>query len=197
MNIYTISAVNVLPDKCIIKKPIKAQKDIPSHFLNIIPIFDYKLLKKYIKGKTYLIMTKILCVNYNSTNLFKIDISPPFKFKKTIKELVTKKWGFTDDNILKIKHIKNIDNIHNYLLILKPNIYSSFPSCISNGQKDIYKWRSLYSSHLLHSNKYKRSRIFKNISENTDPTKFYIANTDNYITLNDIYHSYSLSFPNI
>ena len=202
MNIYKITDVNILPNKYIIKKQVinknkqntkTIEENEQEHYINIIPIYDCKLSDTYTKNKNYLIMLKILCINFHYTNMFKVEITKSFKFKKYIKELVNTTWGFTKKDIIKIKHIKNINNIHNYLLILKPNVYNKYTSYINSGGGNIYKWRHIYNSHKMNYDYYNSKDIFETISKIKDPTNFNIKNTKHSLSLSDIYHYYSLA----
>jgi len=138
-------------------------------------------------GRNYLIGTNIL-VDKNS-EILNIPIenktSKPIKYKFIIRKFCKAQLKMKLKNIIRIKHLNNIDNYHNYLVIIKPNKYlSSITNIITSVRDKEMYWRAFYDIYSHKQNPFNLNEAYKTFTE--APTKLKI-NTSSSIKIENIY----------
>lgn len=73
----------------------------------------------------YFIATNIIVNKKQTIPIINIEnnVSKPIKFKLLIRKYCKKEFKLRIKDIIRIKHVNNINNQHNYLVIIKPNKY--------------------------------------------------------------------------
>ena len=138
-------------------------------------------------GRNYLIGTNIL-VDKNS-EILKIPIennpSKPTKYKFIIRKFCKERLKMKLKDIIRIKHLNNMDNNHNYLVIIKPNKYlSSITNIITSfGDKEMY-WKTFYDIYSHTQEPFNLNIAYKTFT--VAPTKLKI-NKKSTIKIENIY----------
>ena len=95
--------------------------------------------------KIYLNMTNLYLKNGSQMPYIKLDknlLKPGFKYKKYIRKYIQERYYISKKNIINIKLLETLGNIHSYLIILNNT------KCLDNGISSIntlkpYSWRTI------------------------------------------------------
>ena len=100
-----------------------------------------QLIKRY---KNRFIGTKILLKNQKFFSI-PLDSVKGVKYKYTIRKYIKRNWGIRIKD-MKIKHINNYDNNHNYLVLISRlnKVLSGIPNMVT--QISEINWRTLYEN---------------------------------------------------
>ena len=138
-------------------------------------------------GKNYLIGTNILVNKDYEILKIPIDENPlkHIKYKTVIRKYCRKHLKINLKNIIRIKHLNNISNFHNYLVIIKPNKYlQSLTNIIcSTGDRPMY-WRTFYDTYSHTQEPFNLREVYRTFM--VSPTKLKI-NASIYIKIENIY----------
>lgn len=138
-------------------------------------------------GRNYLIGTNIL-VNKDSEILnipIENEKSKPIKYKFIIRKFCKEQFKMKMKNIIRIKHLNNINNYHNYLVIIKPNKYlSSFTNIIASFRDKEMYWRTFYDIYPHTQEPFNLNTAYKTFTQ--APTKLKI-NGEYSIKIENIY----------
>lgn len=138
-------------------------------------------------AKDYFIGTNVLVNRDWETLNIPIDINTPkpIKYKYIIRKYCKEQLKMKLKNIIRIKHLNNIDNFHNYLVIIKPNKYlCSITNIItSSGNHSMY-WRTFYDIYSHTQEPFNLNKAYKTFTE--APTKLKI-NSNYSIKIEKIY----------
>jgi len=167
----------------------------PNQYVTITACFNWKVTNNPIEdlGKTYLIGTDIITNLGDKLPIVKIDSnSDSIKYKKVVRDNSKKLFNISNKDIITIKHLNNIDNYHNYLVLLKRSkkLIAKFKNSIECVDKNSYKWRTYFGLYDPKKINPSKAEIYDTLSKNK-----YVTNTlsidKSEIKLKDIYKTLS------
>ena len=186
---------NLSNNVCIsVKKKSKVNKKNSNlHFVSFVICFYEDLNIDNLKY-VYLVNTCLLIKDQNKIPFYEIKVNDKFKYKKFIREKIKEDFKILNKDIEYIKLISNLDNYHNYLVLIKNNSkrikkYKNFIHCNS---RDEYFWRNYFTMFIPEKIDLDMDVIYNNISNQKNNYKF-ICDNQQEITLNDIHLSLSLA----
>jgi len=142
----------------------------------------------------YLIGTNVLVDNNSHIISVPIDMDTPkpIKYKTIIRKYCKNELKMKLKNIIRIKHLNNIDSYHNYLIIIKPNKYlNSITNIITSSNNFKMYWKTFYDIYSHTQNPFNLNDAYKTFTK--APTKLKI--NDIYsIKIEDIYPTLALYY---
>ncbi len=203
-----ITSINKLPNKLpnklsseIIQSEPHQEESIEynDHYISFIVLYNFNYgFKKSPYPCNYLIGTNILLNKTNEgLHTYKIDITPEFKYKKFIRDIIRNEFNYKNKDISLIKSMGAYKNYHNYMVIL--NKYSKKHKQFKNIINDVsnnYKWKQVYSSYPSNRlNKFEldpdnatMKDVYSYLGNTNDNIIFHNKLKDNTISLNNIYN---------
>lgn len=131
-------------------KVVKSMDTIYDHeYITITACFHWKVTDSNIDNidKTYLVGTNIITKLNDTLPIIKIKpSSESIKYKKLVRDNSKNLFGLRNKDIITIKHLNNIDNYHNYLVLLNKSkkLTAKFKNSINCIDKETFKWRSYF-----------------------------------------------------
>ena len=166
-----------------------------NHYVTITACFNWRVTNTALEdlSKTYLIGTNILIKLGDVLPTIKLDTdSGSIKYKKIVRDNSKKLFNISNKDIITIKHLNNIDNYHNYLVLLKQSkkLARKFKNSMNCVDKDTFKWRSYFGLYRPDKINPSKAEIYSTLSKDK-----YITNTlsidKSEIKLKDIYKTLS------
>ena len=162
----------------------------PNHYLNFVVVSHKKNYKSFEVNKSYLIGTNILQENNKSFTIILNDLKG-VKFKFLIRKYLKKIWKVKVKDI-NIKHIHNIKNNHNYLVLVK-NLNKQLKvikNCINSLDK--ITWRTFYEIYTpTCENDFKLQKIYSNFRNISSPNISQIKINTLNVPISVIYYTMS------
>ena len=192
--------INKLSSEIIQSEPHQEESiEYNDHYISFIVLYNFNYgFKKSLYPCNYLIGTNILLNKTNEgLHTYKIDITPEFKYKKFIRDIIRNEFNYKNKDISLIKSMGAYKNYHNYMVIL--NKYSKKHKQFKNIINDIsnnYKWKQVYSSYPSNRlNKFEldpdnatMKDVYSYLGNTDDNIIFHNKLKDNTISLNNIYN---------
>jgi len=166
-----------------------------NEYITITACFHWKVTDSNIDNieKTYLVGTNIITNLNDSLPIIKIKTSSEsIKYKKLVRDNSKSLFGLRNKDIITIKHLNNIDNYHNYLVLLNKSkkLTSKFKNSINCIDKETFKWRSYFGIYLPEKINPSKAEVYNTLSKDKN-----VSNTlsidKNTIKLVNIYKSIS------
>lgn len=153
----------------------------PQHYLDFIVVYNFDIVKNMEIDKTCLIGTNILLQNQKLLSI-ELESTDGVKYKYLIRKFMKKHSKVKVKDMI-IKHIKNADN-HHYYLVLLTNINKHLRK-IKNiiSSLDEFNWRSFYETYTPSCEKELEKKYIYNDLANTDINTF----LDSNINITEIY----------
>ena len=149
-----------------IKKKIDNNHYIGIIFINATNITNSNKLL-WDKNKLHLNLTSIFLNKLNEYPIFKIDnllLTNSFRYKKYIKEIIKEKYAIKNKYIITIKLFNNLDNLHNYIIILKSKKNLNNGKNIQSYGDNGFYWRT-YINNYICNDKLSQMEIYKYIQK--------------------------------
>ena len=157
----------------------------PHHYLNFVVGYNVNLYSTMNLGKTYLIGTKFLLKD-DSVFSIKLDNMEGVKFKYLIRKYMKDNWKVKVTD-LTIKHINNIKNNHNYLVLV--NHLNKNLKKIKNRISSLDKitWRTFYEMYIPYIEEDLDIKVIYNKLGTNEMNTFKININDRKTRLTEIY----------
>ena len=156
-------------------------------YIGLIILYNNNPISVNKINMNYLIGTNIL-VNKDSEILnipIDKDTSKPIKYKYLIRTYCKKQFKMKLKNIIRIKHLNNISNFHNYIVIIKPNKYlNSVTNIITSTNNLKIYWKTVYDIYSHTQEPFNLNKAYRTFTE--APTKLKI-DSNSSIKIDTIY----------
>lgn len=177
-------------------KVVKSMDTIYDHeYITITACFHWKVTDSNIDNidKTYLIGTNIITKLNDTLPIIKIKpSSESIKYKKLVRDNSKSLFGLRNKDIITIKHLNNIDNYHNYLVLLNKSkkLTAKFKNSINCIDKETFKWRSYFGIYSPDKINPSKAEVYNTLSKDKNVSNTLLIDK-NSIKLVNVYKSIS------